>query len=147
VTDLAVTRALHLLGVVLWIGGMAMVTTVILPQGLATFERVERAFARQARITSLVTGLSGFYLVQRLGLWGRFSEPGFWWMHAMVALWLGFTLVLFVLEPAFLHRWFRRRASVDAPGTLRLVAALHWLLLILSLVTIAGAAAGSHGLL
>ena len=29
--DLALARVLHLLGVLLWIGGVAMVTTVILP--------------------------------------------------------------------------------------------------------------------
>jgi len=147
VTDLAVARALHVLAVVLWIGGVAMATTVVLGLGPAAFERVERAFARQARMTSLVAGASGFYLVHRLGLWSRFGEPGFWWMHAMVALWLAFTLVLFVLEPLLLHGWFQRRASINARGTLRLVATFHWLLLIVSLVTIGGAAAGSHGLL
>ena len=146
-SDLAVARALHVLGVVLWIGGVAMVTTVVLPQGIAVFERTERTFARQARIASLVVGASGFYLAHRLGLWGRFSEPGFWWMHAMVALWLVFTLVLFVLEPLFLRRWFQRHAAADAPRTLRLLTALHWLLLVLSIATIGGAAAGSHGLL
>ena len=146
-TDLAVARVLHVLGVVLWIGGVAMVTTVVLPQGIAVFERAERAFGRQARIATLVVGASGFYLVHRLGLWGRFYEPGFWWMHAMVAIWLAFTLVLFVLEPLFLHRWFQRHAAADPAGTVRLLIALHWLLLVLSLATIGAAAAGSHGLL
>jgi hypothetical protein len=145
--DLALARAVHVIGVVLWIGGVAMVTTVVLPQGLARFEQIERAFARQARITTLITGASGFYLVHRLGLWTRFSTEGFWWMHAMVGLWLVFTLVLFVLEPLFLHRWFEQRAAVDPRGAQRLVAGFHWLLLALSIATVAGAAAGSHGLL
>lgn len=58
-----------------------------------------------------------------------------------------FTLVLFVLEPLFLHRWFSRRAKEDPGNALRLASRFHWILLALSLVTIAGAAAGSHGLL
>ena len=145
--DLALARALHVIGVVLWIGGVAMVTLIVLPQGLARFEQVERAFARQARITTLITGASGFYLVHRLGLWPRFSMGEFWWMHAMVALWLLFTFVLFVLEPLFLHRWFSGRARADPASALRLAARFHWILLALSLATIAGAAAGSHGLL
>jgi uncharacterized membrane protein len=147
VTDLAIARALHILGVVAWIGGVAMVTTIVLPQGLAAFERFERTFARQARITSLITGATGFYLVHRMGLWPRFSAESFWWMHAMVILWALFTVVLFVLEPLFLHRWFRSYAARNAGAALRAAAAFHWLLLALSGITIAGAVAGSHGLL
>ena len=63
----------------------------------------------------------------------------------MVLIWAVFTLMLFVLEPLWLHRWFRERAQRDPEGTFSIIARLHWVLLGLSLVTIAGAAAGSHG--
>ena len=63
----------------------------------------------------------------------------------MVAIWLLFTLVLFVAEPLFLHRWFAERARLDPKGALRLARRFHWILLTLSLVTIFGAVAGSHG--
>jgi hypothetical protein len=63
----------------------------------------------------------------------------------MVLLWGVFTLMLFVLEPLFLHRWFRQRARRDPEGTLALISRLHWLLLAASVLTIAAAAAGSHG--
>ena len=71
-----VARALHVLGVVLWIGGVAFVTAVLLPavkrlrdpaEQIELFEEVETGFARQARLTTLLTGLSGFYLVHTLG--------------------------------------------------------------------------------
>ena len=149
-----IARVLHVLGVVLWIGGMAFVTAVLLPavkrlrgpaERIEFFERVEAGFARQARVTTLLTGLSGFYLVHRLGAWSRFADPHYWWMHAMVAVWLLFTLVLFVLEPLWLHEWFRERAARDPEGTFRIIRRLHWVLLAASLVTVAGAAAGSHG--
>jgi|SRR5688572_18610585 len=155
-TDLALARAVHVVGVVLWIGGVAMVTTVVLPAALrlkspgervAFFESIERRFAAQARVTTLLVGVSGFYLVERLELWARFGSAHYWWMHAMVALWAVFTLVLFVLEPLVLHQWFLARASSDSGTAFRLAARYHWTLLILSLVTIAGAAAGSHGLI
>lgn len=151
-----VARAVHVIGVVFWIGGVAMVTTVLLPavarlgadeDALAFFERLERGFGRQARWTTALVGASGFYLVIALDLWHRFLEPRYWWMGAMVAVWAIFTLLLFVLEPLVLHRWFEARARSDAQGTLRLVTRLHWVLLILSLITIAGAVAGSHGVL
>ena len=147
-------RALHVIGVVLWIGGVAMVTTVLLPavakraaegEALAFFERVEHGFARQARWTTALVGLSGFYLTAALDLWHRFADPRYWWMSAMVAIRVVFTLLLFVLEPLVLHRWFASRARLDPRGTLKLVLGLHWILLVLSLLTIAGAVAGSHG--
>lgn len=152
--DYFLARALHVLGVVLWIGGVAMVTTVLLPavrraasarDAVELFEQMEGGFARQARWTTLATGLSGFWLTYRLDLWHRFLDPAWWWMHAMVVVWLVFTLILFVLEPLWLHDWFRRRAQRDAHGTLILIERLHWVLLIASLVTLVGAAAGSHG--
>ena len=146
-------RALHVLGVVVWIGGVAMVTTVLLPtvarlqraDAVALFERFESGFARQSRWTTALVGATGFYLVHALDLWHRFAEPRYWWMSAMVAIWAAFTLLLFVLEPIILRRWFASRARLDFRGTLRLVLALHWVLLVLSLLTIAGAVAGSHG--
>lgn len=152
--DLLIARALHVLGVVLWIGGVAMVTTVLLPttrafktpaERVAFFEAVEARFASQARYTTLLAGATGFYMTYRLDLWGRFLEPVYWWMHGMVLVWLVFTLMLFVLEPLFLHRWFQQRAKRDPEGTFRLVLRLHIFLLTISLVTLAGAVAGAHG--
>ncbi|HWQ39230.1 MAG TPA: hypothetical protein VNM24_11590 [Burkholderiales bacterium] len=153
-SDFLLARALHVLGVVMWIGGVAFVTLVLLPalrarvdpqQRVAFFERIESGFARQARWTTLVTGISGFYLVYRLDAWERFAQVSFWWMHAMVAVWAIFTVMLFVIEPLWLHEWFLTRARRDLEPTFRMVERLHWLLLVLSLVTVAGAAAGSHG--
>lgn len=146
-------RVVHVLAIVLWIGGVAMVTTVLLPavkrfkreeERVAFFEKVEARFAWQSRITTLLAGLSGFYMLHVLG-WQRLAMVEFWWLHAMIAVWLIFTLMLFVLEPLFLHRWFNARAKRAPGSTFRLVQGLHWLLLVISLITIAGAVAGSHG--
>ena len=151
--DLGLARALHVLSVVLWIGGVAMVTLVLIPNVLRNggsveqFEAFERGFATQSRITVLLAGVSGFYMVWRLDLWARFTEPRFWWMHAMTLVWLVFSAVLYVLEPWVLHRWFHAQSAVDALGTMRRVQTLHRVLLVVSLLTIAGAVAGSHGLL
>jgi uncharacterized membrane protein len=153
---LIAARVLHVLGVVLWIGGVALVTTVLLPattrmkapeERVQLFESIERGFARQARITTLVTGASGLYLVHALGLWQRFAHVEFWWMHAMVVVWVVFTLMLFVLEPLVLHRWFERRAGRDPERVFALIVRLHWILLGVSLLTVAAAVAGSHGYL
>lgn len=147
-------RVLHVLGVVLWIGGVAMVTTVLLPavaqmksavERIEFFEHIERRFATQARYTTLLVGLSGFYMVHLLDAWNRFAELRFWWMHAMVLVWLMFTLMLFVLEPLVLQRQLKQRAQRHPEKTFALIQRMHWLLLSLSLIAVAGAVAGSHG--
>ena len=96
-----------------------MVTTVLLPairrlktpdERIAFFDAVERRFAWQARWMVLLAGLSGLYMIDRLDLWQRFETIEYWWMHAMVCLWLLFAAMLFVAEPLFLHRWLAERA-------------------------------------
>lgn len=152
--DYFLARALHVISIVAWLGGVAFVTTVLLPavrrirgpaEQLVFFEQVEGSFARQARWTSLLAGISGFWLVHRLEAWSRFADLQFWWMHAMVLVWGLFTLMLFILEPLWLHRWLRLRAARDPVGTFAVVTNLHRLILAVSALTILGAAAGSHG--
>jgi uncharacterized membrane protein len=147
--------ALHVLAVVHWIGGLALVTTVILPTGrhmdtvedrLHIFELVESRFAPQARISVLVVGITGFYMLNHLGLWMAMLSPTGWWLDSMVILWTIFALMLFVVEPVFLHFWFIRAVHTDPEAAFRRMELLHWVLLILSLLTIGAAVAGANGL-
>ena len=94
--EFCLARVLHVLGVVFWIGGVAMVTTVLIPamakmksasERTEFFHRVESRFAPQARLTTLLVGSSGFYMVHILNAWSRFTEFRYWWMHAMVLVW------------------------------------------------------------
>ena len=151
--DFALARAAHVLTVVLWIGGVAFVTLVIMPMlnsneapqaRLAQFHRIESGFAWQARIWVLMTGATGFWMIWRADLWSRFSDPQFWWMHSMVAVWAIFTLMLFVIEPLHLQRRMTNSAS-PARDFAKMVR-LHQILLTLSLITIFGAVGASHGL-
>jgi uncharacterized membrane protein len=152
--DTTIARTIHVLAVVLWIGGLAFVTSVLLPSlrripvdRLVFFDIAERRFAKQARITTLLAGLTGLYMVIHLDLWDRFLFARFWWMHAMVIVWLLFTLMLFVVEPLFSGSRLHARVTAERESTFRTISLLHWLLLILSLITVVGAVAGSHGVL
>jgi len=153
---LALARALHVAGVVLWIGGVAFVTLVLLPavrrfeepaRRVAFFEEVEARFARQARFTTLLVGATGFWMMFELDAWGRLAVPAFWWIHAMIGVWILFTLMLFVLEPLFLHRRLIEQARHAPERTFARIERMHRVLLALSLVTVLGAVAGVHGLL
>lgn len=151
---LFLARALHVLGVVIWIGGVYMATTIILPMvrkgelgpdKLAAFHAVENRFKWHARTAVIVVGASGLYMLQQLHLWSRFTQAGYWWMHAMVLVWTLFALLLFVLEPLVLHRHFKRWAERDPK---RAFARLYWghvVLLALSVITVLAATAGAHG--
>jgi uncharacterized membrane protein len=154
--DVTIARVLHILAVVLWIGGVGFVTTVLLPavhrfkepaERTEFFDAIERRFASQARITTALVGLTGLYMLIRFNLWDRFRYAAYWWMHAMVVVWLIFTIMLFIVEPFILHRKLSGRVTENPDGAFKLQQWLHWVLLALSLITIAGAVAGSHGLL
>ena len=90
-------------------------------------------------------GISGFYMSWRLNLWDRFRDAEFWWMHAMVCLWLLFSVMLFIGEPLLARRQRRRGESQQSDRALTWLQRAHSLLLVLSLITVAGAAAGSQG--
>lgn len=152
--DLMLARALHVLGVVVWIGGLSMVTTVALPairRGALgedwpkAFAAIERRFVWQARIAVLTVGVTGYHLCDRLDLWSRFQQPAFWWMHAMVGVWAVFFLFLFVGEPLVLDRHFPGWAQKDPARAFRWMWRAHLVLWVASLVTILGAVAGAHG--
>ena len=149
-------RVVHVLSVVLWIGGVAFVTTVLIPairrmpseaDRIELFERLESRFALQARVTTVLAGASGLYMIHFMGAWSRYLDPSFWWVHLMTFVWFAFTIVLFALEPLFLHGWFIAAAERDSERAFRIIHRMHWALLSLSAVAILGAVAGSRGYL
>jgi len=151
---LAVARALHVLAVVVWIGGVFMVTTVVLPairrgelgaDRMRAFAAIERRFIVYARSAVLLVGVTGLYMTARFDLWARFRSAEFWWMHAMAAVWLLFALVLFVIEPLGLRRRALAQGGDSPDSTLLRLERAHLMLLALALLTILGAVAGSHG--
>ena len=92
-SDIVLARVMHVLAVVLWIGGVGMVTTVLLPSirrsypppsASPCFMPLRHDSPARLEITTALTGLSGFYMVWRLDLWEQFRSADFWWMHAMV---------------------------------------------------------------
>ena len=63
---------IHVLAVVIWIGGVAFVTMITFPiiqreQGsleqVMMFQGIEHRFSRIAKVLVILTGISGFYLL------------------------------------------------------------------------------------
>ncbi|MEL0630260.1 hypothetical protein [Psychromonas aquatilis] len=148
---LVIARALHVVAVVLWIGGVAFVATVLIPairnakttdNKLHLFEMLESKFSLQAKLTTLITGLSGFYMLYAMNLWSTMH----WWIYTMLLIWAIFTLVLFVLEPWFLHKWFHQQALKNSDKAFYYLQLMHTILLTVSLLVIFAGVAGAHGL-
>jgi len=150
--DVVLARALHVLSVVHWIGGVAFVTLVALPlakarggaEGLDLFGAIERRFAAQVRLSIPIAGAFGLWIAYRMDLWYRFGDLHFWWMSAMAGLWLVFALMVFVLEP-LLHPRFEAEGRRDPVAMLRRMSRVHAVLLTIAALTVLGAVVGAQG--
>lgn len=146
-TTFNVLLALHVLAVVWWIGGVAMVTAVLLPmfnrledkQRLQSIAALEHRFANQARVAVLVTGITGFWMLGLSGGLVRLQLAWGWWIDLMILVWVLFTLMLFVAEPLGLPR------RVGLIHRRRAFWALHLLLLCLGLAAVIAGVVGSRG--
>ena len=144
IDDFILARAVHLLALVHWIGGVAMVATIVLPRALpdvraalAAFEAFERRFVAELRPSILLAGLSGFYMLNKMQAWERLLDPAFWWLMLMVAVWAVFALMVFVLEPLVVHRLFHNYALRDKERAFALAIWLHAVALTVAVVAIA----------
>ena len=147
-------RILHVIGVVLWIGGVAFLAMVVVPtlrgqpdpeKSFAVFAAIEGRFKAQAKIVTLITGLSGFFMLFWLDAWDRYLDWSFWWVDLMTLIWIFFTLVLFVIEPMLSRRKAHVQSKSNPTATFKFVNRMLKVLTLLSLLAIYGAVTGVHG--
>jgi uncharacterized membrane protein len=152
--DFALARAIHILALVHWIGGLSAVTTIVLPRAralpnakdaVAAFEAFERRFAQQVRVSIFLVGLSGVYIIIKLDGWDRFGQASFWWLDLMVAVWALFALMVYVLEPLVIHRLFHDFALRQKDRAFALAARFHLVALCVSAVAIIAGVLGANG--
>lgn len=152
--DLTIARAIHILSIVIWMGGAAFVTMVLIPvirnpsfktEQLSIFKTVENRFASIARAVVILAGLSGFYMTYKMNAWGRFVEAQYFWMHAMALVWLVFVIALFVIEPFFIKNHGRMVKDDHNIEDLKKTQLVHIVILVLSLIAIFISVLGAHG--
>jgi len=149
---------IHLLTVILWIGGLAFVTVIMLPITLSTkdslqkvlsFQRVEHRFAKQARIYNVITGASGFAMLYITG-WHNllFTGQGIP-LTVMTMIWVFWFVMLWGLEPLIIRKMLEKmlkgEEKMDIDGVFRKMFVLHWVLMAVSLVAAAAGALTAHG--
>lgn len=148
----------HLLTVILWIGGLAFVTIIMLPMAISTpdplqkvltFQRVEHRFARLARAYNLVTGVSGLVMMFLMG-WHRylFTLEGLP-LTIMFLIWVFWFVMLFGLEPIVIKKMLENLSKsgnkMDIDAVFTRMNRLHWLMLFISLAASAAGALVAHG--
>lgn len=146
-TTFYILLAIHVLSVVWWIGGVAMVTGVLLPlfgrlpadQRINRIRELESRFANQARTAVVLVGITGFWMLELTGGFARLALAHGWWIDLMLLVWVLFVIMLFVAEP------------LGLPGKLGLMRshrkflAVHAVLLVLALAAIAAGVVGAKG--
>lgn len=154
----ALMHIIHLLAVILWIGGLAFVTTIALPQAIRnpdplqkvlSFQRLEHRFAPLARWYNLAVGISGAVMLVQLG-WHRllFTAQAIP-LTFMVVIWVFWFVMLFGLEPFIIKRMLEKMSKGGEKLEIETVFArmnrLHWVMLVVSLAASAAGAISAHG--
>ncbi len=150
---LPILIALHVVGVVIWIGGVAFVTMVIFPmilrmegsiEKMIFFQGTEHRFAKIAKISVGVVGFTGGWLLYLTGEWrALFTAIGIG-PTFMVIIWAIYVFVL-LFEARLFKLIFRGEAQQNTSNVFARLAAFHWVVLGLSLFAVAVGVWAGHG--
>lgn len=149
---------IHLLTVIIWIGGLVFVTGIVLPmaiktpdalQKVLTFQRIEHRFAPLAKVYNIITGISGFVMVYLMG-WHKlyFTKAGIP-LTFMTAVWVFWFVMLIGLEPIvikkMLNKMMQEGSKMDIDAVFGKLKKLHWVMVAISLAASAAGAIVAHG--
>ena len=145
--------AIHVLGVVVWIGGVAFVTIIVFPillkmegslEKMLLFQGIEHRFAKIAKISVAVVGITGAWMLQITGKWRTLFSAGGIGPTLMLIVWIFYLLVL-LFEARLFKVLFRGEAQQDTSRVFFRLSAFHWVVLGLSLLAIAVGVWAGHG--
>lgn len=144
--EYVIALTIHVLSIVIWIGGVAFVTLVTFPMILRmekslemvmVFQGVEHRFGKIAKAMVIVAGLSGLYLLYVKGF-----SAGVW---IMIVLWVVYASLLFGLEKMIFKKLFSKPgAQADMKTIFNALQIFHWIVLGLSLLAIAAGIYAGH---
>ena len=145
--------AVHVIGVVVWIGGVAFVTMIVFPmltrmedsfEKVLFFQGIELRFARIAKSSVAVVGLTGGWLLYITGEWRTLLSMVGIGPTLMILVW---SLYLFVLlfEGRIFKMIFGDRSQQDTGKIFSLLSRFHWVVLGLSLLTVGVGVWAGHG--
>jgi uncharacterized membrane protein len=150
---LPLLTAIHVLSVVIWIGGVAFVTIIVFPmimrmegslEKMIFFQGIEHRFAKVAKISVALVGITGVWMLQLTGEWKTlFSAAGIG-PTLMVIVWTLYVLVL-LFEARLFKVLFRGEAQQNTSKVFFRLSIFHWVVLGLSLLAIGVGVWTGHG--
>jgi len=150
---LKLSAVLHVIGVVIWIGGVAFVTVVLFPmihalddpmEKALLFQRVEHRFAKIARLMIVIVGVTGLYNLYGKGLYLLLPTREGWWLDLMIGVFTAYALLIFGLEKALFKKIFKDIKNLNADQIFFRMTLFHWVVLTLSLLAVAGGVIGTY---
>ncbi len=150
---LKLSAVLHVIGVVIWIGGVAFVTVVLFPmihalddpmEKALLFQRVEHRFAKIARLMIVIVGVTGLYNLYGKGLYLLLPTREGWWLDLMIGVFTAYALLIFGLEKALFKKIFKDIKNLNADQIFFRMTLFHWVVLALSLLAVAGGVIGTY---
>jgi uncharacterized membrane protein len=144
---------LHVIGVVIWIGGVAFVTIIVFPmimrmegsfEKMLFFQGVEHRFAKIAKACVVIVGITGFWLLYLANEWGILFTKGGIGPTLMLIVWTVYLLIL-LLEGRLFKVIFKGEAQKDTAGIFFRLTVFHWVVLALSLTAVGIGVLSGHG--
>jgi uncharacterized membrane protein len=144
--------ALHVITIILWIGGVAFVTMIIFPmllkmedglEKVMMFQRIENTFARHARYYAWTTALTGSILLYLTGQHTQLFTRSTAGVSVMIVVWTVYILVL-TLEKRIFGIIFRDK-NLDPSKIFLRLSIFHWVVLSLSLFAVFAGVWTGHG--
>lgn len=145
--------ALHVLGVVVWIGGVAFVTVVVFPmiirmegsiEKMLFFQGVEHRFLKIARVAVFIVGLTGALLLQLKSEWSHLFTSAGIGPTLMLLVWAFYTLIL-ILEAKLFKIIFHGEAQQDTAKIFSRLSTFHWVIMMVSFLAVAVGVWAGHG--
>jgi uncharacterized membrane protein len=143
---LTILLVIHVICVIIWIGGVAFVTTVIFPMVYRTagslekallFQGVEHRFAGMVKWLIAAVGVTGFWMLSAKYGFSILLQPRGFGVLIMLFAWTLYATVL-LFERKIFGKLFADPEKIDMNKALRMVNAMHWFLLIISFSAVAG---------
>jgi uncharacterized membrane protein len=145
--------AVHVLAVVIWIGGVAFVTMIVFPmimrmegslEKVIFFQGMEHRFAKIAKTAVFIAGLTGGWLLYITGEWEiLFTAQGIG-PTVMLVVWTLYVLVL-LFEAKLFELLFSGESQQETGKVFSRLSAFHWVVLALSLLAAGIGVWAGHG--
>ena len=150
---LTILLIIHVIGVIIWIGGVAFVTMVIFPMMYRTegslekallFQGVEHRFSGIVRWLIVVVGGTGFTLLSAKYGFSILSTQHGLGILIMLFAWTFYTVVI-LSEKKIFGKIFADPGKIDMDKALKMINVMHWVLLTISFSAVAGGIWFAHG--